>query len=131
MCAFAQPGKLEETFVETELSETSNRSLGFASYFCHLEEFTHSSMNSYQTLIEKATGYFPAWLQIEPSPLDFPQTQHGTIILRFWKKDSLVSTLCLLGQENGGKKRERLSEGRIELKKGFWLTTLTGELREL
>lgn len=90
---------------QKQQSDTSNRSLGFTSYFCFLEESTHTSGHSYQTRIRKATGCFPGWLQIQPSLLDFPQTQHSTIILRFWKKDSLVSTLYLLGQENREKKK--------------------------
>ena len=118
---------------QNQQSEISNRSLGFTSYFCFLEESTHTSVHSYQTSIRKATGCFPGWLQIQPSLLDFPQTQHSTIILRFWKKDSLVSTLYLLGQENRGKKKklERFSKRRTELRKGFWLTILTREFGEL
>ena len=113
-------------------SDTSNRSLGFTSYFCFLAGSTHTSVHSYQTSIRKATGCFPGWLQIQSSLLDFPQTQHRAIILRFWKKDSLVSTLYLLGQENRGKKKlERFSKRRTELRKGFWLTILTREFGEL
>lgn len=92
---------------QNQWSDTSNRSLGFTSYFCFLEESTLTSVRSYQTSIRKATGCFPGWLQIQPSLLDFPQTQHSTIILRFWKKDSLVSTLYLPGQENRGEKKKK------------------------
>lgn len=120
---------------QNQWSDTSNRSLGFTSYFCFLEESTLTSVRSYQTSIRKATGCFPGWLQIQPSLLDFPQTQHSTIILRFWKKDSLVSTLYLPGQENRGEKKkkklERFSKRRTELRKGFWLTILTREFGEL